>query len=152
MVQKVWQTDRRTDRQTDRRTENTICRTAWSQLRIPQTSITEIILKFSYLNFHLNIPGATELIQAGDSLRQWLKGLHHPSNIEHRSTCNVLGNYNRKPQFPLKFPEPSTLQIWSHNIFFYFCQIWGTQIILHGQYHGCWWPGNASKDPGHQQP
>ena len=28
------QTDRRTDRQTDRRTENTICRAAWSQLKM----------------------------------------------------------------------------------------------------------------------
>ena len=29
------QTDRRTDGQTDRQTENTICRAAWSQLKIP---------------------------------------------------------------------------------------------------------------------
>ena len=34
MVKKVWQTDGRTDGQTDRRTENTICRAAWSQLKI----------------------------------------------------------------------------------------------------------------------
>ena len=34
MWQTDGQTDRRTDRQTDRRTENTICRAAWSQLKI----------------------------------------------------------------------------------------------------------------------
>ena len=34
MVKKVWQTDGRTDGRTDRRTENTICRAAWSQLKI----------------------------------------------------------------------------------------------------------------------
>ena len=36
MVKKVWHTDGQTDRRTDRRTENTICRAAWSQLKIDQ--------------------------------------------------------------------------------------------------------------------
>ena len=34
IANKVWQTDRRTDGRADRRTENTICRAAWSQLKI----------------------------------------------------------------------------------------------------------------------
>ena len=47
-------TDRRTDGQTDRRTENTICRAAWSQLKIPLYIISDTckgIGKFS-CQFH----------------------------------------------------------------------------------------------------
>ena len=45
MWQTDGQTDRRTDRQTDRRTENTICRAAWSQLKI---IVFEIICNVAY--------------------------------------------------------------------------------------------------------
>ena len=42
MVKKVWQTDRRTDRRTDGQTENTICRAAWSQLKILSREILRL--------------------------------------------------------------------------------------------------------------
>ena len=41
------QTDGRTDRQTDRRTENTMCRAAWSQLKIT-TSSNGIFIKYTF--------------------------------------------------------------------------------------------------------
>ena len=47
MVKKVWQTDGQTDRRTDRRTENTICRAAWSQLKI-YVDVQRIIFDFNY--------------------------------------------------------------------------------------------------------
>ena len=39
------QTDRWTDGQTDRQTENTICRAAWSQLKIPRNDYREDVVK-----------------------------------------------------------------------------------------------------------
>ena len=68
MVKKVWQTDRRTDRQTDRQTENTICRAAWSQLKICLDSILNCFTRYEciyndsiwfldqYTGFVCNVP------------------------------------------------------------------------------------------------
>ena len=44
------QTDRRTDGQTDRQTENTICRAAWSQLKIQERAL-RFVLKGSHSSY-----------------------------------------------------------------------------------------------------
>ena len=57
IVKKVWRTDGQTDGQTDRQTENTICRAAWSQLKI----IGHLFYITSRFVHHLKPPGEFKL-------------------------------------------------------------------------------------------
>ena len=127
MVKKVWQTDRRTDRQT----ENTICRAAWSQLKMLKS-----------LQYHHR----THL---------WYLPKEYSSQVSKRfekyflSYCaDKLGHIDEQTE--------ARFLVWTIFIYCVISHHWddlGNWILFHEktdlfvyaycQYHGCWWFDNT---------
>ena len=88
-------TDRRTDGQTDRRTENTICRAAWSQLKImlPVYHVRWIQYRFHYRNLWMSFGICCITIENLDYQQMWNKKKHftqlYLSNFPCESCCDM---------------------------------------------------------------